>query len=131
MGSGVALRLRWRSVRLHKHRAHCTALLWSSGHRADSQHNQHNRQGYAAQLQRSPRPQPRPPARSTAPSLLSITVTSSLGDQCQSLERQKEGKRREDREKGRNNLFILACADCQLETAKGNEECVLCSVRTS
>jgi len=62
---------------------------------------------------------------------VSIIVTSSLGEQCQSLERQKEGKRKKDREKDRNNLFILACADCQPETAKGNVECVRCSVRTS
>ncbi len=62
---------------------------------------------------------------------VSIIVTLRLGEQCQSLERQKGGKRKKDREKGRNNLFILACAGCQPETAKGNEECARCSVRTS
>lgn len=35
---------RLRSVRLSKHRAHCNALLWSSGHRADSQLHQHSQQ---------------------------------------------------------------------------------------
>lgn len=62
---------------------------------------------------------------------ISIPVTSSPWEQSQSLERQKEGRREKDAEKGRNNLFILPCAGCQLETAKGNGECVHDSVRTS
>ena len=57
---------RLRSVRLSKHRAHCNALLWSSGCQADSQLHQHNQEGGLARLQRCPWPQSRPPAFSPA-----------------------------------------------------------------
>lgn len=85
---------RLRSVRFSKHRAHCNALLWSSERQEDSQLHQHNQEG---------RPSSAPTLAVAAVQVacllssplppISIAVTSGPGEQCQSLERQRWGKR--------------------------------------
>lgn len=59
---------------------------------------------------------------------VSKTVTSSLGEQCQGLERAEKKKEKEGR---RERPEQLVHPGCHPETGKGNEECACGSVRTS
>lgn len=99
---------RLRSIRLSKHRADCDALLWSRVRRADSQLHQYNQRGDLAHFQCWPLP--------ACILHLSSKPLAHGGEVPKPL----ETGNREDRKKGRNCFFILAC--CSLPVPDNHQE---------